>query len=111
MASIQIEARRLKAACENFLIHYSEVLQNKLDVHINRLVGKREYWLFGSKYTYETAKEELENADIWHPYQMTKKLYGSQDVSQAKQLLTLSKLGDPVTLTTDDVWITEYENA
>lgn len=111
MSHVKVDAKRVQQACENFLEYYKTKLNEKLDEIVYKYVGKREYWLFGTKYTYETAKEMLDNGDIWSKYIMLKSFYGSQDAAQARSLLSLAKLGDPVTLTTNDVWIMEYEQS
>lgn len=110
MASIQIEAWRLKTACENFLAKRETRIKHEQDGIINnQYVGKHKYWLFGARYTYETARKMLESSDYvgWH--KITWK--DGEWAYQAEQLLSLANNGDPVTLTQDDIWIMEYENA
>jgi len=108
MASIEIQSSILKSKCEKYLANRKAYITQRKDKEIKKLVGKRTFWLFGDKFTYETAKVYLDkHADNFHEYYLCELSGGGRSL-EAEDLLALTKHNDTVTLTDEDIWIMEY---
>lgn len=100
MASIVLPAEKVIVAAESTIAHIEKVRKDQDEEVIANWMKPRKFLGFTMRArTREEAIKALDNSDSWG----WRSEYAWGDLKHAKKLLRLARLGDPVTLSEDDV--------